>query len=225
MDAQLSTWSGYRSILEVMNSHPEADFFLAGGAIRDILLKRVGLPKDFDFFLGSGDFAEIISSLKKHGRVIEGPFGSPRWFPDSTEGDYADVISISAFFNGLSYCSSITDVLNQFDFTGNAIALNLRNGRVHDPQDGIRDLCDRVLRMVRFDYPDEPIRPGHPLNRTTVLWFRILHYAALLNLDIEPVTLRWLNDHIKYRIEVDVVTRYLFKPNDFYLKPLKEMEV
>lgn len=102
---------------------------------------------------------------------------------------------IDRFFNGLWRCEDIVDALNQFDFTGNAIAVDLRTGAIFDPQNGRRDMARRILRGVRFDYPDEPIAPGQVLTRPVVLWFRLVYYARLLGLTIEPVTKAWLNAH------------------------------
>ena len=181
--------------LEIATQFAESDVYLAGGTLRDILLKREVDPKDFDFFLGGSSTENVLNRLGENGVIRSGPFGSPRWFPTEDANTYCDVIPIRSFFNGLWKCEDITDVLNQFDFTANAIALHLRTGVLHDPQNGRRDLAFRVMRAVRFDYPEEPISSISKLTRPAVVWFRILHYAATLGLTIEPVTLRWICRH------------------------------
>ena len=110
-------------------------------------------------------------------------------------------------------CENIVDALNQFDFTGNALAVDVRGDRLFDPQNGLRDMRQRLMRMVRFDYPDEPILPGNRLGRLTVLWFRILHYAAELDLAIEPVTRGWLVRHGSAERHLDVFSEDFFVPN------------
>lgn len=220
-NAQLAAWPGYAAVQEAMRTHSEVPFFLAGGAVRDIILERRRPPKDFDFFLGGSNYRAVIHRLEMHGQMVEGPFGSPRWFPGVGDDGYADIIPIAEFYNGLWQCEDINDVLNQFDFTGNAVAIDMRDGSIHDPQNGIRDLSRRIMKMVRFDYPDEPIRLAHPLSRTTVLWFRVLHYAAILGLAIEPVTLRWLSAHMDRQGDLNAFTQHFFRPCAAYIEPFE----
>ncbi len=186
------SWTGFAAFARVLADFPSVEVYLAGGVVRDVVLGREDRCKDLDFFVGRDGLPQILAFLARHGQVSEGPFGSPRWFPAQNAQAYCDLVPIQSFCNGLWPCEDIVDVLNQFDFTGNALAVNLRSGEFHNPQNGLRDLARRIMRAVRLDYPEEPIRPGHPLTRTTVLWFRILHYAAMLDLAVEQVTLQWL---------------------------------
>lgn len=174
---------------------PRLTIFLAGGSLRDLLHSGGRKPKDLDLFLEGNDLEAALAKLSLEGTIHYGPFGSPRWFPLGTCDFYCDLISVPRFFNGLWSCRDIVDVLNQFDFTANAVALDIRSGAFHDPQNGRRDLSQGMMKAVRFDYPEEPIAPGQRLSRPSVVWFRILHYAAALGLKIEPVTLRWLRAH------------------------------
>lgn len=189
--------------LEISADFGELDVYLAGGSLRDVLLKRDVGPKDFDFFLGGVGIEKVLTRLAVDGTVRSGPFGSPRWFPGEPGIAYCDVIPIEGFFNGLWKCEDIVDVLNQFDFTGNAVALHLRTGVLHDPQNGLRDLSHGVMRAIRFDYPDEPISASSNLTRPAVLWFRILHYAAALGFTIEPVTSEWIHRHSDFANQLD----------------------
>ena len=108
-------------------------------------------------FLGGDSTDEILDVLESQGEMVTGPFGSPRWYPTHGTRSSWDLIPIATFWNGLWPCEDIVDVLNQFDFTGNAIAIDVRTGSVYDPQNGRRDMERRTMRAVRFDYPDEPI--------------------------------------------------------------------
>lgn len=190
----LRSWEGFDAFDPVFQELQEVDIYLAGGALRDPLLGQEHGTKDFDFFLGGKeeDIDRALTRLAECGIMRTGPFGSPRWFSYSGKENYCDIIPIKRFFNGLWRCEDIVDVLNQFDFTSNAVALNLRSGQFYDPQNGLRDLLRRIMRAVRFDYPDEPILPEQTITRPAVVWFRILHYAATLNLAIEPITRSWL---------------------------------
>ena len=51
------------------------------------------------------------------------------------------------------------------------------------------------MRTVRFDIPARPIRPGAGVTHAGALWHRLLHYACILGLRIEPQTARWLIRH------------------------------
>lgn len=189
--ARLESWSGFAPLREALDRHPGVDCFVAGGVVRDVLLDVPPLPSDIDLFLRGDQAPRLIEDLAMAGTVRRGPFGSPRWTP--AKGDsYADVIRIESFYNGLWRCEDIVDALNQFDLTCNAVALDLRSGVFHDPQNGVRDAHMRRLRAVRFDYPEESISPNIDLTRPAVLWFRLLHYARARGLQIESVTLNWL---------------------------------
>ncbi len=193
-----SYWEGHPIWVQILDTLPNLQVYLAGGVIRDLVLGQLSDPKDFDLFIGGEGVDEALLMLDRQGRLVLGPFGSPRWFPTSNLTIYADVIPIERFHNGLWACRDIVDALNQFDFTGNAIAVDVRSGEWFDPQNGYRDLCERKLKAVRFDYPNEPIVQSGNLTRHEVLFFRFLHYAMQCELRIEPVTLAWLAGHQEF---------------------------
>lgn len=195
IERQLATWSGWPLMKKILDLHPSLNVYVAGGAIRNLLMGLPDQSKDWDFFFAGNDLKSAISSLKIQGRLTETPYGAPRWFPSNTDNRYADLIPIGEFIPGLWKCEDITDVLNQFDFTANAIAFDLRTGSAFNPQNGARDAKRRIMRMVRFDYPNGPYRTGAALDRNVVLWFRIIHYASHLHLQIEPLTKGWLLQH------------------------------
>lgn len=192
---------------------PRLRVFLAGGALRDMLLSGKREAKDLDIFLTGPDIDAALGKLANEGAMQYGPFGSPRWFPSKGSDFYCDVIPAPRFFNGLWQCEDIVDVLNQFDFTVNAVALDLRTGLFHDPQNGRRDIAKKEMRAVRFDYPEEPITPDAGLTRPAVVWFRILHYATTLGLKVEAVTLNWLREHQHYEAQADHFESLFFSLN------------
>lgn len=206
----LQTWTGVDALRDIMEEFPGLDIYLAGGLLRDIVLDRKKTPKDFDFFLGGEDVNSALKQLAVQGNLVRGQFGSPRWFPSVNDKFYCDVIPIDRFFNGMWQCRDIIDVLNQFDFTGNAVAVDLRTGQFYNPQNGLRDLKRRVMRAVRFDYPDEAFSPDQSLTRTAVLYFRILHYAFTLNMTIEEVTLSWLKKNRRLLKQMDAFNKTFF---------------
>lgn len=212
----LFRWSGYQILSKALDETPDLRVYLAGGVIRDCFLGCVDRPKDFDFFLVGASQDQVLATLQSYGSMRTGPFGAPRWYPRGDQESYCDLISIERFYNGLWRCEDIVDALNQSDFTGNAVAIDLRNGKLYDPQNGRRDMQRRMMRMVRFDYPDEPIGQGQSLSRQTVLWFRVLYYARALDLTIEPITRKWLISNRRFWEHVDSFAATFFPVHATY---------
>lgn len=209
--ACLMSWEGYGPISTVMTHFPNFDIYLAGGSVRNTILGHEQV-QDFDFFLAGSEWDRAITQLAEQGSVKVGPLGSPRWTPPSGSAAPCDLVPIQRLNHGLGNCRDIIDVLNQFDFTGNAIAFDLRSQMFFDPMGGKRDLERRIMRATRFDFPDTPILPNSPVTWRATRWFRILHYAATLNLIIEPITLRWLKDNSQYREDREAFAEIFFEP-------------
>lgn len=205
-------WGGGPALYRVMEEFPTLEVHVAGGAVRNLLLDANAGVRDFDLFLGGPCVDRALGRLAEAGRMSHGVYGNIHWSPCPDEPVRGDLILVSRF-RSKGPCRDILDVLNQFDFTGNAVGVDLRTGAVLDPQNGVRDMRRRLMRAVRFDTPDEPIAPGHVLRRTVCLWYRILHYAAALRLRIEPATMRWLLAHRDYRQFRDAFTREFKTPH------------
>ncbi|HYK01021.1 MAG TPA: hypothetical protein VE974_04645 [Thermoanaerobaculia bacterium] len=206
-------WTGYLPIMDVLRSVPGVNAYVTGGTVRDAVAGSGRPPKDFDFFLDGAGAERFLDALGQEGELTTGPFGSPRWLPRGERQRYADIVPVWKFRTGLWRCENIVDVLNQFDFTANAVAVDIRDGTVFDPQNGLRDGRAGIMRAVRFDFPEEPIRPGEELSFLSVLWFRLAHYAAALDFSIEPLTVRWLREHERFRADVDAFRRTFYDPD------------
>ena len=215
----LKSWVGYQGIAEILTECSDLQVFLAGGAVRNCFLTPRLEVRDFDFFVNGTSLERALKILERHGTLMQTPYGSPRWHPLQNSEYYADFIPIGDFKPGLWQCEDIVDVLNQFDFTASALAFDLRTKRGFDPQNGFRDLTRRTMKMVRFDYPDGPFIPGATLSRNGILWFRILHYAKVLKLTIEPLTLNWLRSR-NYQQHANIFSALFFPLHDGYLDPL-----
>lgn len=209
----LRGWVGFPALEQAMREFKDTEIFLTGGVLRDSIQPDFRAPKDFDLFMGQVNPNEFLTRIAETGRVELGPFGSPRWFPLGNAGTYADIVPIERFYNGLWKCADILDVLNQFDFTANAIALNLRSRELFDPQNGVRDARARIIRAVRFDYPDEPLPSDSRLSRLGILWIRLIHYANTLKFDIEPVTKKWLLDNSQFDLQKKAFGEVFFEPS------------
>uniref|UniRef100_E6Q5P4 Poly A polymerase head domain-containing protein n=1 Tax=mine drainage metagenome TaxID=410659 RepID=E6Q5P4_9ZZZZ len=189
--AALRRWPSFQAFATQLEAFEKFECFLVGGAIRNIAL-GCSAPKDFDFIFVGEEADDVIAALSRAGNVVRGSLGSPCWIGKRHDKQSADLISITSFDQGFGSCNTVLCALSQFDFTGNALALNLGEGTLLNPYYGYEDLRRKKMRVMRFDYPDEPIRPHIALTWRAAVWFRILHYAAKLNLEIEPATLDWL---------------------------------
>ena len=218
--SSLATWDGYSVLAEAIRSYEGLQVYIAGGVVRDAVMSRTIRPKDFDFFLHGQSVNEALNLLKDGGHLQTTPYGSPRWYPAGCDDQYADIIPISEFKPGLWHCEDIVDVLNQFDFTANAIAFDLRTGKIFDPQNGARDAIRRVMKMVRFDYPDGPYIPSESLCRNVILWFRIVHYSGSLRLNVEPLTLKWILEHRHYAMQREQFEANFFKTDLSFLEEI-----
>ena len=203
-------WAGWDGLSRVVSQYPSFHIFALGGAIRDVLLRHSMPSKDFDFIVYGNGSREAVQSLSEFGRLTFGPFGSARWYPKGSSL-YADIAN-ARDWTSLWSCEDILNVLNACDFTANAIAYNLRNGDILDPQNGRRDIVRRQIRAIRFDFPERPVSSTCPLSQPVISWFRLLHYAWKLDMTIEPVTLQWLVRHQSYLSRKAEFSTHFFEP-------------
>ena len=187
------------------------ELYVSGGAVRDYFISPNFLLKDIDLFF-KGDPMRFIKVLKKNGKITTGPFGSLRWFPNNEDVIYYDIISIVDFNNGVEKCEEINDVLNQFDFTSNSIAFSLNTGEFFNPINGLLDIKNEKLKLVRFDYPNEKISKIVDISRVSVLWFRAIHYSNKLGFEIEKNTTSWLIKNKSCYNDLDKFKEYFFMP-------------
>jgi hypothetical protein len=208
----LERWGGYFAITELLQKHSEAQVFLAGGAVRNVFMGRGFSSKDLDFFVAGVSPKDLDDCFRNRGALVHNQYGSPRWTP-ANDARSADIIPIREFSPGLWPCADIVDVLAQFDFTANAVALDLRSNVVFDPQNGVRDAEGRVMKMVRFDFPSGPYVFGETLNRNAILWFRIIHYTSILSLSMEPRTREWIAMNRHFLSSLPEFSSRFFDPN------------
>lgn len=203
----------FGQLIQLINSLPANNFFLSGGALRDVLAGNNFSIKDIDIFLTQTGFEKINDFLLQNGQLTTNQFGSYRWFPGDSDKFYYDVIIIQRFHNGLWPCRNITDVLNQFDITANAVAIDLATGEVHNPQNGLDDIQKRILRAVRFDFPEIPVSNDIPISRISVLWFRYNYYARWLGFEMEPLTRKWIDENSFRAADLDKFKTHFFDPD------------
>jgi len=170
---------------------PNAEVFLVGGMVRDLILKRES--KDIDLVVRGVPLERLISFLKKHGKVdvVGKTFGVikfaykkepqidialPRTEIAGGSGEYRDV---NVNFN---FALPIEDDLSRRDLTINAIALNLQTGKLVDPFGGCADIKSKTIRAVG--------KPEIRFQEDYTRLLRALRFACQFGFAIEPKTAR-----------------------------------
>ena len=193
------------NVLKDFNSHFErAGFkaYLVGGAVRDIFLHKK--PHDFDVATNATPqdvmklFKVVIPTGFEHGTVtvhFEGLEIEVTTF--RTESGYSD----GRHPDSVNYAATIEEDLSRRDFTINAIAADLKNGKIVDPFGGRRDIKKKVIRTVgkaRDRFTEDGLRP-----------VRCLRFACKLGFSIEKCTYSELfDDEIRKKIGSISIERF-----------------
>jgi tRNA nucleotidyltransferase (CCA-adding enzyme) len=152
--------------------------YLVGGPVRDLLLGRPAIDIDLTLEDGAPVLARALAK-RVEGRVRSFPqfltykvtaeglpeidiatarkerYRAPGALPNVTEGKLKD------------------DLLRR-DFSINAIAMDLRDGSLHDPAGGERDLHERMIRVLHDQsFIDDPTRMFRAIRLATRLGFTL----------------------------------------------------
>jgi putative nucleotidyltransferase with HDIG domain len=169
--------------------------FLVGGAVRDIFRGRGA--QDWDLATDAippevtAMFPKVIPTGIKHGTVTISYKGcSMEVTTFRTESGYHD----GRRPDRVDYAASIEEDLSRRDFTMNAIALSLPEGRVVDPFGGVKDIRSRIIRCV-----------GKPLERFAedgLRTLRAVRFASQLGFEIDTPTLAAIHPSLNVTAKV-----------------------
>ena len=164
--------------------------YLVGGPVRDLLLGRHAVDVDLTLEEGGSTLARALAK-RVDGRVRSFPQfltykvtaqGLPEIdIATARKERYRQPGALPAVTAG-----RLKDDLLRRDFTINAVALGLLDGKIHDPAHGARDIRDRVLRVLHErSFLDDPTRI-----------FRAIRLATRLGFAIDPDTAKWMREAI-----------------------------
>ena len=165
--------------------------YLVGGAVRDIFLRKEA--HDWDVTTNAtpqdviGLFKFVVPTGIEHGTVtvhfkdVEIEVTTFR-----TESGYSD----GRHPDSVNYAATIEEDLARRDFTMNAIAVDLKDGKVVDPYGGQKDIKKQTIRTVGKAYDrlmEDGLRPVRALRFATQMGFKIEEgtLKAIANADVQ----------------------------------------
>lgn len=176
--------------------------YLVGGAVRDVILKKEASDWDLATNAHPEDvkrlFKKVIPTGIAHGTVTvlfmnkEIEVTTYRADQGYSDGRHPDKIT---------YAKTIEDDLSRRDFTMNAIAANLNNGKLVDPFKGKKDIKKKIIRTVgnpKDRFLEDGLRP-----------IRALRFASQLSFCIEKDTYKAIfEEEIKDKIKSISIERF-----------------
>jgi len=170
--------------------------YLVGGCVRDLLLSKT--PKDWDVTTNATP-DEIQKIFPK--TFYENTYGTVGVVNENTVDETLKVVEVTPYRtegeysdkrrpDSVSFSTKIDDDLKRRDFTINALALSVKNGKGNmliDHFDGKKDLQNKVIRVVG----DAHAR----LSEDALRIMRAIRLSAELSFEIEKNTLEALKKH------------------------------
>ena len=153
----------------IRNAFPEAELYLVGGAVRDMLLDRVSHDLDFAIPKDAIQIARRIANvLHADFYILDESFDTARVILTADNGT-RDIFDFAAFRG-----SDLDSDLRGRDFTINAIAFDLSNQAILDPLGGASDLRAKLIRACsESSLQDDPIRILRAVRQAMAFDFKI----------------------------------------------------
>ena len=164
----------------------QKEIYLVGGAVRDMHMgKKIhdwdlatdALPEEVMAIVRRAG-GKVIPTGIKHGTVtVLYKNNSAEVTTFRTESDYSD----GRRPDNVSYAATIEEDLSRRDFTMNAIAMRLPDGKIADPFGGAKDIKKELIRCVG--------EPQERFNEDGLRPLRAVRFASQLGFIIEQKTL------------------------------------
>ncbi len=198
-------------VKKLLKSFPAAEIYLVGGATRDIIIGRD--TKDFDFVVGKVDAKDLEKFLSDLGEVnlVGKSFGVFKFIPAKAKVSSAKASKItganpieialprtekagmSGGYQDFEIQSDknlpIEKDLSRRDFTVNALAWDIKNKKLIDEFDGLKDLDKKIIRAIG--------KPEKRFQEDYTRMLRAVRFACQLDFDIEKETLATISKKAK----------------------------
>ncbi|UPA12349.1 CCA tRNA nucleotidyltransferase [Borrelia venezuelensis] len=168
-------------ISKIFNNH-NYEFFLVGGALRDLLLKKI--PYDFDFTTNATPeeimqlFPNNVKTGIKHGTISI--IFNKKIFEVTTYRIDIDYENKRAPKN-IKFTKNLNEDLQRRDFTINSIAMNILNYEIIDCYKGKQDLNKKIIRCIG--------EPNKRFEEDALRILRAARFASTLDFTIDKNTL------------------------------------
>ncbi|MCL2410402.1 MAG: HD domain-containing protein [Treponema sp.] len=173
-----------KEIASIFNTNGK-ELYLVGGAVRDMVMGK----KIHDWDLATDALPREVTSLMRQVRAKVIPTGIKHGTVTVIYKNHNTEITTFRTEEGysdgrrpdrVSYAAKIEEDLSRRDFTMNAIAMRLPDGKIVDPFGGVKDIKAKIIRCVgnaeeRFN--EDGLRP-----------MRAVRFAAQLGFEIETNT-------------------------------------
>ncbi|HLO34003.1 MAG TPA: HD domain-containing protein [Anaerolineales bacterium] len=148
---------------------PDQEVYLVGGAVRDIVLKR--LSRDFDFALPSNG----ISLARRVANALQADFMVLDSERDTGRVIVTDADGMRTFLDFATYRGKdLSEDLYARDFTINAIAFDLHTQTLIDPLNGASDASAKIIRACSpTSLSDDPVRILRAIRQAAAFEFKI----------------------------------------------------
>ncbi|MFA5413672.1 MAG: HD domain-containing protein [Patescibacteria group bacterium] len=189
---------------ELLAVFPKSEIYLVGGAVRDAA-QGADKQKDFDFVVRGVPAEELEKFLSERGEVVlvGRNFGVYKFMPAGIKLEEAVDVALPRTEHSLGAGGGYRDFqvqsnpemaveedLARRDFTVNAMALDLKNGKLVDPFHGLEDLEAKVLRAVG--------EPEARFKEDYSRMLRALRFATQFGFEIEGKTFLAIQDMMKH---------------------------
>lgn len=148
---------------------PDAEIYLVGGAVRDLLTSR--LSPDFDFAVPSKGISlarSVANSLGVDFMPLDDERDTGRVVIKNEDGSFTYLDF--ATYRG----SNLEEDLRDRDFTINALALNLKDMTIIDPLNGAADIRAKIIRACTADsMSHDPVRVLRGVRQAAAFGFTI----------------------------------------------------
>lgn len=219
VEAKSKTMKKYRIPIELKKLNDiftDAGFeaYLVGGAVRDMILGKEASDWDVTTNATPKDvmklFKKVIPTGIAHGTVTvhfmkkEIEITTFRGETTYSDGRHPDKI----FF-----AETVEEDLSRRDFTMNAIALNLSDGKLKDPYGGRKDIAKKTIRTVgnpHERFMEDGLRP-----------IRAVRFASQLGFSIDEKTFSEIKE-FDVQKRIDSISRERFR--DEFIKIIKSQE-